>query len=320
MASVYVEEGDASALDDACDRLRKSITMVRPDTGTVVEILIVGDFNRHDQLWGGDVVSLGRQGEADPIIDLMNECALSSLLKRGTKTWHGGGQSGDCESTIDLVLASKNLTDSMVKCEIHGTEHGSYHRAIETVFDAPWPVPKHRKRLLLKNAPWKEINARIASTRAATPSEGTVQQKTDRLMSAVWQAVHALTPKIKPSPHAKRWWITLRHSSVKYTHAGGITPALNDGQDERHPTWKRGPKVRQNNTTMPSGNKRQSTGMSSLQTMITYGKPLNIRSQERMQHSGRSRSSSEQMELPPRIIRSKQNNCWQIFPAPAGQH
>jgi hypothetical protein len=31
-------------------------------------------------------VSLGRQGEADPIIDLMNKFALSSLLKRGTKT------------------------------------------------------------------------------------------------------------------------------------------------------------------------------------------------------------------------------------------
>jgi hypothetical protein len=44
------------------------------------------------------------------IIDLMNEFSLSSLLKRGTKTWHGGGQNGDYESTIDLVLASENLT------------------------------------------------------------------------------------------------------------------------------------------------------------------------------------------------------------------
>ncbi|KAJ6114125.1 hypothetical protein N7512_007570 [Penicillium capsulatum] len=115
MASVYVEGGNASALDDACNHLLNAITKVRRDTGAAVEILIMGDFNRHDQLWGGDDVSLGRQGEADPTIDLMNEFALSSLLKRGTKTWHGGGQSGDCESTIDLVLASENLTDSMVK-------------------------------------------------------------------------------------------------------------------------------------------------------------------------------------------------------------
>ena len=215
MASVYVEGGDTAALDDACDRLRKAITNVRRDAGTVVEIMIVGDFNRHDQLWGGDEVSLGRQGEADLIIDLMNEFALSSLLKRGTKTWHGGGQNGDCESTIDLVLASDNLTDLMIKCAIHGTEHGSDHRTIETVFDTPWSAPKHQERLLLKNAPWKEINDRIASALTATPPGCLVQQKTDRLMTAVSEAVHALTPKAKPSPHAKRWWTTdltqLRH-------------------------------------------------------------------------------------------------------------
>lgn len=49
----------------------------------------------------------------------------------------------------------------------------------------------------------------------ATPSECTVQQKTDRLMAAVLEAVHTLTPKAKPSQYAKRWWTTdltqLRH-------------------------------------------------------------------------------------------------------------
>ena len=96
----------------------------------------------------------------------------------------------------------------MVRCAIHGTEHGSDHRAIETVFDVSVSVPKHQERLLLKNAPWKEINARIARTLETTSSEGTVQQRTDRLMSAVLEAVHALTPKAKPSPYAKRWWTT----------------------------------------------------------------------------------------------------------------
>ncbi|KAJ6114152.1 hypothetical protein N7512_007597 [Penicillium capsulatum] len=206
IASVYVEGRDASALNDACHHLRKAITKVRRGMGTVVEIMIVGDFNRHDQLWGGDDVSTARQGEVDPIIDFMDEFGLSSLLKRGTKTWQGGGYSGDCESTIDLVLASEDLTDSVVKCAAHGTEHGSDHRTIETVFDAPWTAPKQTERLLLKNAPWKEINARITRTLATTPVEGSVQRKTDRLMSAVSEAVRALTPRAKPSPRAKRWW------------------------------------------------------------------------------------------------------------------
>jgi hypothetical protein len=198
MASAYVEGGDARALCDTCNHLRKTIIKVRRNTDTVVDIMIVGDFNRHDLLWGGDDVSLERQCEADPNIDLMNEFSLSSLLKRGTKTWHGGGLGGDYESTIDLVLASENLADATVKYAVHETEHRSDHRAIETVFDTPWPTPKTQERLLLKNAPWKEINTRIARTLAASRLEGTVQRKTDRLMSAVGEAVHALTPKAKP--------------------------------------------------------------------------------------------------------------------------
>ena len=86
MASVYVEGGDAQALYDTYSSLHKAITKIRQDTGTVVEALIVGDFNQHDQLWGGNNMSLERQGKADPIIDLMSEFALSSLLKQGTKT------------------------------------------------------------------------------------------------------------------------------------------------------------------------------------------------------------------------------------------
>jgi hypothetical protein len=50
MASVYVEGGDAHALCDACNHLRKAITKVRRDRDTVVEVMIIGDFNCHDQL------------------------------------------------------------------------------------------------------------------------------------------------------------------------------------------------------------------------------------------------------------------------------
>lgn len=134
----------------------------------------------------------------------MSDFGLSSLLRRGTKTWQGG----EYEITIDLVLASEELTASAVKCSIYGTEHGSDHRAIETSFDVSVPIPKRQERLLLKNAPWKEINARIAKTLNARPSGGAVQTKTDTLMSLVLEAVHALTPKATPSPYAKRWWTT----------------------------------------------------------------------------------------------------------------
>ncbi|PNH26385.1 hypothetical protein VD0002_g6637 [Verticillium dahliae] len=124
------------------------------------------------------------------------------MLARGTKTWQGG----DDESTIDLVLTSEDLATSVVKCMVHGTDHGSDHRAIETVFGVSVPTPKPQDRLLFKNPPWKEINTRIMATLETAPSEGTVQEMTDRPMAVVLEAIHALVPKAKPAPHAKRWW------------------------------------------------------------------------------------------------------------------
>jgi hypothetical protein len=59
----------------------------------------------------------------------------------------------------------------------------------------------------LWNAPWKEINSRITDTLRSNPVGNTMQQKMDRLMSAVLDAIKALTPRAKPSPYAKRWQI-----------------------------------------------------------------------------------------------------------------
>lgn len=101
IVSVYVPGADAEALKDTCDKIYEAVAKARRRTGVTVDAVIVGDFNRHDQLWGGDDVSWERHGEADPIIDLMNELTLSSLLPRGTKTWQAGGY----DSTLDLVLA-----------------------------------------------------------------------------------------------------------------------------------------------------------------------------------------------------------------------
>jgi hypothetical protein len=59
-ASVYVSEGDAQALQDICTKLRKAIREVRRRSGRAVDIVLAGDFNRHDQMWGGDDVSVER--------------------------------------------------------------------------------------------------------------------------------------------------------------------------------------------------------------------------------------------------------------------
>ncbi|KAK1458731.1 hypothetical protein CTAM01_17152 [Colletotrichum tamarilloi] len=81
VASVYVPVQKPEMLRQACDLLRQAITNVRGGTGERVDVVLVGDFNRHDYLSGGDDVSEDRQGEADPIIDLMRDSKNGGTMR-----------------------------------------------------------------------------------------------------------------------------------------------------------------------------------------------------------------------------------------------
>jgi hypothetical protein len=92
-------------------------------------------------------------------------------------------------------------------CRVHRTEHGSDHRAIDTLFN----IEAQRReqiepRLLFKNAPWTEISDRVANELQGSPRPQDTQAQTDRLLNIVATAVKALTPTARPSPYAKRWW------------------------------------------------------------------------------------------------------------------
>ena len=215
VVSVYVAGNDSEALRKTVELLGRLINDVRNKGPMRADVVLAGDFNRHDQLWGGDSIATTRQGEADPIIDLMNEHALLSLLPRGTKTW----QNGDRESTIDLMLASDELAATVLKCGIHNTEHGSDHRAIETEFDVALPKHHLEPRLLWKNAPWRQTREQIEVRLRVLPTEGNTQEQVDRLMAVVQEVVATLTPKAKPCAYAKRWWTSdLTQLRRIYTH------------------------------------------------------------------------------------------------------
>ena len=172
LASVYVEGGSVAALDETIRLLDNAISEAHRHGGPRLDIVVAGDFNRHDQLWGGDEVLPSRQGEADPIIDFMNRWSLESLLPRDTKTW----QNATRATTIDLMLASQELASNVLRCKVHDTEHGSDHRAIETALDVDIPVHATQPRLLFKNAPWKAIRERIAQALQDRPAYGDVQR------------------------------------------------------------------------------------------------------------------------------------------------
>ncbi|KYK54123.1 hypothetical protein DCS_06080 [Drechmeria coniospora] len=187
VVSVYVQGKNEEALTNAMELLRDVIDRFRNGTGRRTGVVLAGDFNHQDLLWGGDEVSVSRQGEGQPIIDLMDDFGLSSILPRRTKTW----QRSDEESTIDLVLASAELADELTSCVIHPTEPGTDHRAIQTTFDIQVPERTFPQRLMLKNAPWIAIATRTQA---------------DHLMRLVTKALQDLTPRAQPPSYAKRWW------------------------------------------------------------------------------------------------------------------
>jgi hypothetical protein len=205
VVSVYVPKGSLAILQRILQLLQQVIESAYLQTGSRLDILVTGDFNRHDQLWGGEeVLSRQRQGEADPIVDFIGDFSLHSLLPKGIKTWARNGQ----ESTIDLIFASQELAATLLKCGVYGIEHGSDHRAIKTTFDITPPERVVAHRLLLKNAPWNTIRQRIATVLQNTPLALGIQAQTDQLMTIVLDTIHILTPKAKPSPYAKEWWTT----------------------------------------------------------------------------------------------------------------
>ncbi len=161
--SVYMPPADPRALQATTQLIREAVRV----HGTGRELIIAGDFNRHDQLWGGDVVGASpRQGEAQEVLDLIDDLDLHLLLPRGTITYNGPNGN----STIDLIFASRALAEDRLTCEPHATEHGSDHVAINTTFAIDIPRTCSQPRKVLKSADWKRIRTANAREMGAIPS------------------------------------------------------------------------------------------------------------------------------------------------------
>jgi retrotransposon-encoded endonuclease len=138
------------------DQIRSLITETRRNHIRQLELVIGGDFNRYDQLWGGDEVALhDRQGEGEPVIELMADLDLQSLLPRGTPIWYS--DTAELQSTIDLMMAILELANELAWCTTGETEHGSDHQNIRTAFYIGITITTTAARRLWKKADWAQI-------------------------------------------------------------------------------------------------------------------------------------------------------------------
>ena len=82
---IYVPLVDLRALQHTLQLLQQLIESTYCQISTKMDILMVGDFNQHNQLQGGQDVSWQRQGEANLIVNFIGDYSLQSLLLISTK-------------------------------------------------------------------------------------------------------------------------------------------------------------------------------------------------------------------------------------------
>jgi endonuclease/exonuclease/phosphatase family metal-dependent hydrolase len=126
--NVYNDQQRGAALD----LLQGILPTIREQKGT--SYLVLGDFNLHHPVWGGDAAP--RDARAEDLLDLMETAGLDSWLAPGTVTRDQAGS----QSTIDLVLASYSLREQMLACKVDRDVHAdSDHLPIQTLLEIDVP-------------------------------------------------------------------------------------------------------------------------------------------------------------------------------------
>lgn len=217
VVSVYVSRDPSSSNDQNAEELRGKLRLItnawaeaRGKWGADIQLFVAGDFNRHDQVWGGEVAASSQyHGEGTPILEWMGRLGMSSMLPRGTKTF----KAGPYETTIDLALASDALFQRMLTCQIHGVEHGSDHRAITSTFSdkrgrdiTPSRIPA---RLNFRKTDWEAVRSSLREHMGHLPKIATanvLEHQANEIIHHVHEVATKYTPQTRPSPYMKAWW------------------------------------------------------------------------------------------------------------------
>jgi hypothetical protein len=181
-------------------RLRDQLTAaatISTANGTPDDHIIVGDINLHHPIWGGPHAAT--EEEAEDFIQDMDEAGMELLMEPGTVTW----QREEQESTIDLTLISRNLTERLIQCAVaEELEHGSDHLPIRTIIDITTTAAEQPRRRNFKLMDHKELLGFVQANLGAPPNQINnslqIENATDHLIETINQGIAASTPWAKP--------------------------------------------------------------------------------------------------------------------------
>lgn len=181
--------------------------------------LIVGDFNLHHPLWGGQGV-LSHHKVAEDLIEILTQKNMELILPEGTITWQRRGS----HSTLDLAFISHRLLGTVMRCQrSEELESASDHIPISTeLLIEPPREEKREPRPQWKKADWEKVNQRIESKLSEQPhtiqhlsTPEAIDQRIAQVTQAIQESVEELIPKADPSRFSKPYWTTKCTLAVK---------------------------------------------------------------------------------------------------------
>lgn len=200
---------------------------------TATEQMVIGDFNLHHSMWGGDGV-MHVDPESAELIDIMTSFDLTSTISPGTVTY----EEGDVCTTIDLCWLSVGLLDRLIASQVdQDLDRDSDHLPIRTILDL-----RTKRRNAKPVRPWKRLNAdnlRKALKEQLPPQRrprtvASLERYAQEVVNAIVKAGDQVLPLSQPSPRAREGW------TIECTEALAEAKRLKrrHGLDHTEESWK----------------------------------------------------------------------------------
>ena len=176
-------------------------------TTAAKEQMVLGDFNLHHGMWGGEGVAQVDQ-ESEELIDIMASFDLTNTLSPGTVTY----EEGNASTTIDLCWVSAGLLDRLITSQVDRTlDHDSDHLPISTILDLR---VKHKSTKPVRS--WKRLNTEdfCKALRSELPAQrrprtvASLEKYVQDIVEAIEKASDHILPLRQPSPKARDGWTT----------------------------------------------------------------------------------------------------------------
>jgi hypothetical protein len=165
-----------------------------------------GDFNCHHPMWNPSEYER-HDDEADSLIDLTASLGLNLMLPSGTIIYPNAG------ITIDLVWGNETAINNVLKCKIaENQDHGSDHLPIETVISiSPTQIPTPEPMFNFAKTNWEDFKIQLkqylpSPAYQVCKTRADIDKHIEQLVDVITSAIEMTTPKVRPSPHSKRWW------------------------------------------------------------------------------------------------------------------